>query len=94
MGRPKKAKKILNLIAMSNQLTPEGTDFLITSGLTFSITGGACALVGIVVGWLIWRNLRKMTEVVEAGNRDALADYEKMSDEVSRIRAELSGSAD
>jgi hypothetical protein len=35
-----------------------------------------------------------MTEVIEAGNRDALADYEAMSDEVSRIRAELSGSTD
>ena len=79
---------------MSNQLTPESTDFLITWGLTFFIAGGVCALVGIVAGWIIWRNTRKMTEVIEAGNRVALADYEKMSDEVSRIRGELSGSTD
>ncbi len=79
---------------MSNQLTPESTDFLMTWGLTFAIAGGVCALVGVVVGWIIWRNTRKVTEVVEAGNRDALADYETMSDEVSRIRAELSGSTD
>ncbi len=94
MGRPKKAKKIRDLIAMSNQLTPESADFLTASGLTFFIAGGVCTLVGIVAGWIIWRNLRKMTEVIEAGNRDALADYEAMSDEVSRIRAELSGSTD
>lgn len=77
---------------MTEQFTPEGIDFLLSWGLTFAILGAICALLGTVVGWIIWRNTRKVTEVIEAGNRDAFADYETMSDEVSRIRAELSGS--
>lgn len=77
---------------MTDQFTPEGIDFLLSWGITFAIAGAACAALGSLVGWIIWRNTRKVAEAIEAGNRDAFADYENMSDEVSRIRAELSGS--
>lgn len=79
---------------MSSDLSTETQDFLITWGVTFAIAGLCFALIGIVVGWIIWKNTRKVTEGIEAGNRDALADYETTSDEVSKIRAELSGTTD
>jgi lysylphosphatidylglycerol synthetase-like protein (DUF2156 family) len=79
---------------MSSDLSTETQDFLITWGVTFAIAGLCFALIGIVVGWIIWKNTRKVTEEIEAGNRDALADYETTSDEVSKIRAELSGTTD
>ncbi|MDF1859744.1 MAG: hypothetical protein P1U87_05985 [Verrucomicrobiales bacterium] len=79
---------------MSSDLPPETQDFLITWGATFAIAGLCFALIGIVAGWIIWKNTRKVTEEIEAGNRDALADYETTSDEVSKIRAELSGTTD
>ncbi len=65
-------------------------NFLQDWGTTFAIGGGICALIGLVIGWIIWKNTRKLTEKIESRNRDALADYEKTSDEVSKIRAELS----
>lgn len=54
------------------------------------ILGGAlCLLFGLLAGWIIWRNARKLLDRVETGNRDALADYERASDEASRIKAKL-----
>lgn len=76
---------------MTPELTPESRDFLLSWGGSFAIAGACFALIGVVAGWIIWKNTRKVTEEIEAGNRDALSDYEKTSDEVSKIRAELSG---
>ena len=70
-------------------MTPIEEAFVIDWGTTFAIGGGVCALIGLVTGWIIWKNTRKLTEKIEGRNRDAMADYEKTSDEVSKIRAEL-----
>lgn len=59
-------------------------------GITIAGAGLVCMLVGIFVGWIIWRNTRKFAEQVETKNRDALADYERSSDEISRVKAEIS----
>ena len=63
--------------------------FLYDWGLTFALGGGICVFLGLLAGWIIWRNTRKLTEKVESGNREAFADYENTSDEVSKIKAEL-----
>jgi len=63
--------------------------FLRDWSLTFALGGGICLLLGLLVGWIIWRNARKLTENIEAENREAFADYERTSDEMSRVRAEL-----
>lgn len=65
--------------------------FLFDWATVFALGGGLCLLFGVVVGWIIWRKARTMAEVVESGNREAFAEYENTSDEVSRIRAELGG---
>ena len=70
-------------------MTPELETFFIDWSITFAIGGGVCALIGLVTGWIIWKNTRKLTEEIESQNREALSDYEKSSDEVSKIRAEL-----
>jgi len=71
-------------------MTPKLETFFIDWSITFAIGGGVCALIGFFAGWIIWKNTRKLTEKIESQNRDAMGDYEKTSDEVSKIRAELS----
>jgi len=61
---------------------------------TLLLGGGLCLLLGLLAGWIIWRNARKFTEFVESGNRDAMAEFERASDEVSKIKAQLSGEDD
>lgn len=63
--------------------------FLYDWGLTLTIGGGICLFLGLFVGWIIWRNTRSFAETVESGNREAFAEYETTSDEVSKIKAEL-----
>ena len=63
--------------------------FLYDWGIMFALGGAVCLLIGLFVGWIIWRNTRKLTEKIESGNREAFADYETTSDEVSKIKAEL-----
>lgn len=63
--------------------------FLLDWGLMFALGGGICVVMGLFVGWIIWRNARKLAEEVESGNREAFAEYETTSDEVSKIKAEL-----
>lgn len=79
---------------MTLDLPPNAEPFLTDWGLTFAIGGAICALIGGVAGWIIWKNTRKFTETVEDGNRDAFAEYERTSDEMSKIKAELSNTTD
>jgi hypothetical protein len=79
---------------MSPSLTRSAESYLIDWGMTLLLGGGACLLLGCFIGWIIWKNTLKFTEKIEGGNRAALADYEKTSDEISRIKSELSGGAD
>ncbi|MDF1659714.1 MAG: hypothetical protein P1U58_19015 [Verrucomicrobiales bacterium] len=79
---------------MNLDLPPSSENFLTDWGLTMAISGLICALIGLVVGWIIWKNTRRFTETIENGNRDAFADYERTSDEMSKIKAELSNSDD
>ncbi len=79
---------------MSPEITPEFTDFLKEWGIILGIAGGICLLFGTVVGWIIWRNTRKFTEKIEKENRVALNDFERTSDEISKIKASLFDTAD
>ncbi|MEM6278997.1 MAG: hypothetical protein AAF733_05930 [Verrucomicrobiota bacterium] len=79
---------------MNVDLTPTSQHFLTDWGMTLGLGGLFCALIGVVVGWIIWKNTRRFTEKIENGNRDAYADYEKTSDEMSRVKAELFGTED
>ena len=79
---------------MSSTLTPSAESYLIDWGMTLLIGGGVWLLLGCFIGWIIWKNTRTFTEKIEEGNRAALADYEKTSDEISRIKSELSGGAE
>lgn len=75
---------------MSAFLTPSAENYLLDWGITLLIGGAVCLLFGCFVGWIIWKNTRKLTEKIEEGNRTAFADYEKTSDEISKIKSELS----
>jgi hypothetical protein len=75
---------------MSPALTPSAEIYLLDWGVTLLIGGGVCLLLGCFIGWIIWKNTRKFTEKIEEGNRTALADYEKTSDEISKIKSGLS----
>lgn len=77
---------------MLDRLDSTTEDFFLTWGANIAVVGGACLLLGMVAGWIIWRKTRTLTEKIESGNREALADFETSSDDVSKIRAELSGS--
>ena len=79
---------------MNVSLPPSSEHFLTDWCLTMAISGLICALIGLVVGWIIWKNTRRFTETIENGNREAFADYETTSDEMSKIKAELSASDD
>ncbi|MEQ1840300.1 MAG: hypothetical protein ABL994_07825, partial [Verrucomicrobiales bacterium] len=63
--------------------------FLFDWSITFALGGAFCLIIGVFIGWIIWKNTRKFLEKVEGGNRVAFADYEKTSDEISRIKSEL-----
>lgn len=76
------------------ETTPTEERFLIDWSVTIAVGGFACLLIGVVVGWIIWKNTRRFTVTVEDRNRDALAEYERTSDEVSKIKAEISGTED
>ena len=71
-------------------ITPSAEIYLLDWGITLLIGGGVCLLLGCFIGWIIWKNTRKFTEKIEEGNRTALADYEKTSDEISKIKSGLS----
>lgn len=77
-------------LIMSSSFTPAAENFLLDWGITLAVGGVVCLLLGCFIGWIIWKNTRRYTEKVEEGNRSALADYEKTSDEISRIKSELS----
>ena len=79
---------------MSPEITPEFTSFLKEWGITLGIAGGICLLFGAVAGWIIWKNTRKFTETLEKENRDALNDFERTSDEISKIKASLMDAAE
>ncbi|MDF1850319.1 MAG: hypothetical protein P1U85_05745 [Verrucomicrobiales bacterium] len=63
--------------------------FLYEWGLNLGTWGAICVVFGLFAGWIIWRNTRRLAEKVESGNREAFAEYENTSDEVSKIKAEL-----
>lgn len=73
-----------------NELTPQVETYLKDWGITIALAGAICAFLGAFAGWIIWRNTRRFTQQVEDETRDALADYERTSDEISLIQAELS----
>ncbi len=79
---------------MSPEITPEFTEFLKEWGITLGIAGGICLLIGTVAGWIIWRNTRKITEKIEKENRVALNDFERTSDEISKIKASIMDAAE
>tara|TARA_R110002096_G_scaffold45372_34_gene121968 strand:- start:2603 stop:2827 length:225 start_codon:yes stop_codon:yes gene_type:complete len=70
-------------------MSPSLENFVKDWSITLAMGGGICALIGLVAGWIIWKNARRFTERLEADNRDAIAEYERTSDEISKIRAEL-----
>ncbi len=74
---------------MESFLTPSAERYLIDWGLALALGGAGCAFLGMLCGWIIWRNARRLTQSVEERNRSALADYERTSDEISRIKSEL-----
>ena len=74
---------------MTPEITPSLENYLKDWSITLAIGGGICLFLGFFVGWIIWKNTRKFTEKVEKENRDAMSDFEKTSDEISRIKAEL-----
>ncbi len=74
---------------MSPSLTPSAESYLLDWSITLALGGGCCLIIGIFIGWIIWNNTRKLSEHVEAKNRAAFADYEKTSDEISKIKSEL-----
>jgi hypothetical protein len=76
---------------MKSFFDPSAESYLLDWGLTFAIGGTLFVVFGFVSGWIIWRNARNFTQMVEERNRTAFADYEKTSDEISRLKSELVG---
>lgn len=74
---------------MQPRLTPSSEAFLLDWAIILAMGGTLCVFLGFLSGWIIWRNSRRMAVSVEAKNRLALSDYEKTSDEISRIKSEL-----
>ena len=56
----------------------------------FIVGGGVCALTAFSVGLIILRDARKLAKRIEGNNRKALSEYEKINEEVLKIRSELS----
>lgn len=79
---------------MTPFLTPAAEKYLLDWGITLLLGGTLCLLLGCFIGWIIWKNTRKLTEKIEEGNRAAFADYEKTSDEISKIKSELSAASE
>jgi len=79
---------------MAPTLSPSAETFLFDWSITFAIGGAFCLIIGFFIGWIIWKNSRTFAEQVEERNRKAFSDYEKTSDEISRIKSELSDSVD
>lgn len=57
--------------------------------ITLSAGGLVCLVLGAVVGWMIWRKTRQVAEFIESRNRDALAEYERASEDLARVRNEI-----
>ena len=74
---------------MTQFLTPSAESYLIDWGITLAAGGAICVFFGMLCGWIIWRKSRRFAQHVEEKNRTAFADYEKTSDEISRIKSEL-----
>ncbi|NLT69846.1 MAG: hypothetical protein GXX91_04035 [Verrucomicrobiaceae bacterium] len=79
---------------MTPFLTPAVEKYLLDWGITLLLGGALCLFLGCFIGWIIWKNTRKLTEKIEEGNRAAFADYEKTSDEISKIKSELSAASE
>jgi ABC-type nickel/cobalt efflux system permease component RcnA len=75
---------------MPSLLTPASEHYLIHWSVALAGAGLVLVLLGLFGGWIIWRNARRMTIDIEEKNRAALCDYEKTSEEISRIKSELS----
>ncbi|MDH4408892.1 MAG: hypothetical protein QE273_04680 [Verrucomicrobiales bacterium] len=76
---------------MKSFFTPAAESYLLDWGLTFAIGGALFVIIGFVSGWIIWRNARNFSQRVQERNRVAFAEYEKTSDEISRLKSELVG---
>ena len=76
---------------MKSFFTPAAESYLLDWGLTFAIGGALFVIICFVSGWIIWRNARIFSQRVQERNRAAFADYEKTSDEISRLKSELVG---
>lgn len=74
---------------MKDFFSPTTESYLLEWTLTFAIGGAVFGVLGALCGWIIWRKARRFTQQVETRNRSAFADYEKTSDEISRIKSEL-----
>jgi len=76
---------------MPSLLPPSAESYLLDWSITLAIGGAVCSFLGFACGWIIWRKARRFTVTVEERNRSAFAEYEKTSDEVSRLKSELTG---
>ncbi|MBP6782238.1 MAG: hypothetical protein KA152_00495 [Verrucomicrobiales bacterium] len=74
---------------MAPTLSPSAETFLFDWSITFAIGGAFCLIIGFFIGWIIWKNTRRLSEQVEGKNRTAFADYEKTSEEIAKIKSEL-----
>lgn len=74
---------------MSPTLSRSAESYLLDWSITLAIGGAICLIMGFFIGWIIWKNTRKLSERVEEKNRAAFADYEKTNDEISKIKSEL-----
>lgn len=74
---------------MNSFLTPAAERYLLDWSAALSAGGALFVLAGLLIGWIIWRNARRLALDVEEKNRTALSDYEKTSEEVSRVKSEL-----
>lgn len=76
---------------MNSLLPPHAESYLHDWAATLALGGAICVLLGLACGWIIWRKARRFSQTVEERNRAAFADYERTSDEVSRLKSELAG---
>mgnify|MGYP001177063145 CR=1 FL=1 len=71
-------------------MTQDPETFLMDWSTFFIVGGGVCALTAFSVGLIILRDARKLAKRIEGNNRKALSEYEKINEEVLKIRSELS----